>query len=105
MDSRLRGGRLFAGKTEGKKSIVRGTIFRGNVSGGEGWGRATTRDAPTGEGEGDGFSKVTNEVQNLVRMVPWESNIDKSPLKRGVRLPDYKPSGIDSCSGAESEWV
>ena len=33
---------------------MRGTIFRGNVSGGEGWGRATTRVAPTGGGEGDG---------------------------------------------------
>ena len=66
MDSRLREGRLFAGITEGKKSIVRGTIFRGNVSGGEGWGRATTRDAPTGEGEGMGSLKSQTKCNTLL---------------------------------------
>ena len=55
--------------------------------------RCARNDMWSGEEEGDGFAKLTNEVQQLVGMVPWESCIDKSPLKRGVRLPDYKPRG------------
>ena len=96
------------------RTSLRGWAMRGNNGvGGMGprirkrttflahWGRSTRfldSASPLGDmwsGEEE-FSKVTNEVQHLVRMGPWESYIDKSPLKRGVRLPDYKPRGARS---------
>ena len=47
-------GQAVRGKNGGGRRVsVRGTIFRGNVRGGEGWGRATTRDAPTGRKDRD----------------------------------------------------
>ena len=51
MDSRLRGGRLFAGTTEGGLGGSGGDLRR-----------ATTRVAPTGEGERDGFPPSWGQV-------------------------------------------
>ena len=45
---------------------------------------------------GDGFPRLTNEVQHLVRVLPWEIDIVTSPLKSGVRLPDYRPRAVRS---------
>ena len=61
--------------------------------------------------------KLTNEVQHLVKVLSWESVMDMSPLKSGVRLPAYKPRdarSADRCSFGSSpstvarelkEWV
>ena len=43
-----------------------------------------------------GYPRLTNEVQHLVRVLPWESVMDMSPLKSGVRLPVYKPRVVRS---------
>ena len=40
-----------------------------------------------------GFPEPANEVQHLVRVLPWEPKTSKSPLKNGVRLPDYEQRG------------
>ena len=40
--------------------------------------------------------RLTNEVQHLVRVLPWEIDIVTSPLKSGVRLPDYRPRAVRS---------
>ncbi len=42
------------------------------------------------------FPKLTNEVHHLVRVLSWESIMDMSPLKSGVRLPVYIPRGARS---------
>ncbi len=36
-----------------------------------------------------GFPKFTNEVQHFIEVLPWDSNKNRSPLKNGVKLPDY----------------
>ena len=38
-----------------------------------------------------GIPKFTNEVQHFIQVLPWDENIHRSPLKSGVRLPDYMP--------------
>ena len=48
-----RGQALRGDNGGGRRVSVRGTIFRGNDRGGEGWGRVITRDAPTGRGDGE----------------------------------------------------
>ena len=40
-----------------------------------------------------GFPKFTNEVQHQVKVLSWETDIHRSPLKSGVRLPGYRPRG------------
>ena len=45
---------------------------------------------------GDGFSKLTNEVQHLVKVLSWERVMDMSPLKSDVKWPDYKPRDTQS---------
>ena len=32
-------------------------------------------------------------MQHLVKVLPWETNINNSPLKNDVKLPDYVPRG------------
>ena len=71
---------------------------------GVGGGILTSRridGAPQNDGwgyrdEGNGFTKLTNEVQHLVKVLTWEKNIDISALKSGVKLADYKPRGSRS---------
>ena len=83
----------------------------------DGWGgrgEGGSRTAPTGKGGSrlgggcafrrDGFSKLTNEVQHLVKVLSWERVMDMSPLKRGVRLPDYKPRDTRSAKSRQV-WI
>ena len=64
------------------------------------------------------FPKFTNEVQHLVKVLPWETNINNSPLKNDVKFPDYVPrtltapnrgkSGsraIDGCSRVDAQLL
>ena len=51
--------------------------------------------APASSGRrGPGCPKLTNEVQHLVKVLSWENVMARSPLKSGVRLPAYKPRGV-----------
>ena len=58
---------------------------------------ATTHTPP-------GFPKFTNEVQHFIEVLPWDSNTNRSPLKNGVKLPDYVPP--DPRSGKSLQiWI
>ena len=51
-----------------------------------------------------GFPKFTNEVQHFIEVLPWDSNTNRSPLKNGVKLPDYVPP--DPRSGKSLQiWI
>ena len=39
----------------------------------------------------DGFPRFTNEVQHQLKVVPWELNTARSPLKSGVKWPVFAP--------------
>ena len=55
-------------------------------------------------GEGVGFPKFTNEVQHFIQVLLWDTNIRRSPLKSGVRFPDYIPR--DKHSGKSLQvWI
>ena len=51
-----------------------------------------------------GFPKLTNEVQHLVKVLSWENIMDMSPLKKGVRLPDYIPWDTQSAKSRQV-WI
>ena len=51
-----------------------------------------------------GCPKLTNEVQHLVKVLSWEKDMDMSPLKRGVKLPDYKPRDTRSAK-LRQVWI
>ena len=51
-----------------------------------------------------GGPKLTNEVQHLVKVLSWEKDMDMSPLKRGVKLPDYKPRDTRSAKSRQV-WI
>ena len=50
------------------------------------------------------FPKFTNEVQHLVKVLPWETNINNSPLKNDVKLPDYVPRDTHSAKSRQV-WI
>ena len=43
------------------------------------------------EENGTGSPKFTNEVQHLVKVLPWDATIHISPLKTAVKWPAYTP--------------
>ena len=52
----------------------------------------------------DGFPKFTNEVQHLYKVLLWEADITRSPLKSGVRWPDYKERDVQ-CVKSRQLWI
>ena len=60
------------------------------------WKPWPRREANSGPQPPPGFPRLTNEVQHLVRVLPWEIDTVTSPLKSGVRLPDYMPRPVRS---------
>ena len=50
------------------------------------------------------MSKLTNEVQHLVKVLSWERVMDMSPLKRDVKWPDYKPRDTRSAKSRQI-WI
>ena len=51
-----------------------------------------------------GFSKLTKEVQHLVKVLSWERVMDMSPLKSDVKWPDYKPRDTRSAKSRQV-WI
>ena len=47
-------------------------------------------------GSTPGFSKFTNEVQHLAKVLSWEPTLTTSPWKTDVTWPDYTPPGARS---------
>ena len=41
------------------------------------------------------------KCNTLVKVLSWERVMDMSPLKRGVRLPDYKPRDTRSAKSRQ----
>ena len=58
-------------------------------------------DHPT-QARPSGFVRLTNEVQHLVKVLPCEERITNSPLKSGVRWPDYKARDTASANRGKS---
>ena len=54
-----------------------------------------------------GSPKFTNEVQHLVKVLPWDATIHISPLKTAVKWPAYTPTPIRQIAAtlrAPSTW-
>ncbi len=51
---------------------------------------------PPGTPPDNSHPKFTNEVQHLVRVLPWDETINRSRLQNGAKLPSYTPPGARS---------
>ena len=69
-----------------------------------GKGEVSGRGGKAGKAGLRGFPKLTNEVQHLVKVLSWESIMSMSPLKSGVRLPDYMPWDNQSAKSRQV-WI
>ena len=61
-----------------------------------GWARLSLRPG--------GVVRLTNEVQHLVKVLPCEERITNSPLKSGVKWPDYKARDTASAKSRQV-WI
>ena len=77
-----------------REPLLRGVVLRIGESFGRDWVQPAT----------SGYSKFTNEVQHLVRVLSWESIMDMSPLKSDVKLPVYKPR-VDRSGKSLQVWI
>ena len=51
---------------------------------------------------GQGFTKLTNEVQHRIgKVLPWELDMDTSPLKSAVNWPVYVPRDTRSAKSQQ----
>ena len=51
-----------------------------------------------------GSPKFTNEVQHLVKVLPWDATIHNSPLKTAVKWPAYTPRDTLSAKSRQL-WI